>query len=35
LQDAKSGTTVRFYEKLPLPMFSAVAQGIQRALDKF
>ena len=35
LQDEKQGTTVRFYEKLPLPMFSAVAQGIQRALDKF
>ena len=35
LQDPKQGTTVRFYETLTLPMFSAVAQGIQRALDKF
>jgi ParB family chromosome partitioning protein len=35
LQDGKLGTTVRFYEKLPLPIFSAVKQGIQRALDKF
>lgn len=35
LQDAKLGTTVRFYERLSLPMFSAVTQSIQRALDKF
>lgn len=35
LQDPKQGTMVRFYERLTLPMFSAVAQGIQRALDKF
>lgn len=35
LQDSRRGTTVRFYEKLTLPMFSAVAQGIQRALNKF
>lgn len=35
LQDPKRGTMVRFYERLTLPMFSAVAQGIQRALDKF
>ena len=35
LQDSRQGTMVRFYEKLTLPMFSAVAQGIQRALNKF
>lgn len=35
LQDARRGTTVRFYKKLPLPMFSAVAQSIQWALNKF